>query len=378
MLIEFSSCASRVEVIDGLNNYSKRRSGRNQGVMNPRQFAIISGFGLFISLAGFCQSPFYDVAAPLELTIRADYQTLFKDRELRGPNVHRSTLEFVESGIAKEIQMNLTLRGGGRRSHPMPPMKIEFDQRLVGGVFDGIKELKLVTHSYTLEEREQNPERKSLPADIVVQEYLIYKIYNQFSDKAFKVRQARIKYQDIGGHVLAHEFGFFFEDTGDFAKRFNSKNDRALGLKPENILPESYATVAFFKWMVGDFDWAIEPDHPVTPAKNVEILKTAEGDRFLVPKDFDLARMIRKSDFVVTENIKGLPCLSEEQIDQLIAKGLALYEPTVSIFQDEPLVSEESRIRVKAYLASFSAAVQSGTVKAKMQEKNCKVGKYVK
>lgn len=346
--------------------------------MNARQFTVIFVLILSISSTGFGQSSFYDVTAPLELTIRTDYQTLFKDREIREDNFHRSTLQLTENGNSKEIEMNLTLRGGGRRDDPMPPMKIKFDQRIVGGIFDGIKELKLVTHGYTLEEREQSQERKNLPADIIVQEYLVYKAYNQFTDRGFKVRQARVKYQDVSGHVLAHEFGFFFEDTGDFAKRSNSKNDKALGLKPENILPESYATVAFFKWMVGDFDWAIEPNHPVTPAKNVEILKTAEGDRFLVPKDFDLARMIRKSDFIVMENIKGLPCLSEEQIDQLIAKGLALRKPIIEIFQGEPLVSEESRTRVKTYLNSFSAAVQSGAVKAKMQEKSCKVGEYVK
>jgi hypothetical protein len=313
----------------------------------------------------------FEESSLLEISIETDLETLLRKKEQREDQAYPGKLKLSPT---TELDILVSPRGGGRRWHPFPPLKIKFVTPPRSGVFAGIKELKIVTHSFTAAQRLSDQERSMLPKDMVVREYLVFKMNQLFTERSFKTRLSRVAYFDTSTQSnIAKEVGFFYEDTGAAGKRLGLKSDKTLHLDDDDIEPKSYLEVAFFKWMVADFDWAIEADNPNGAGKNVEIFRDRSGSLSLIPKDFDYSRLVRGGPFSLKDNLKGLPCLKKEDFDSVLGKVLKLEKPFLSLFQNELQLSEASRIQAVTYLDDFYQNLRSGTVEQRLFEANCKM-----
>lgn len=219
----------------------------------------------------------------LDLTLIADLDSLLVDVG-EDPAYHDGRLIYTEPG-GSQVQIRIKARARGKfRKKPencnFPPLKIKFSEEdTPGTLFEGIPDLKIVSHCQSeLPEFEQ----------YVLQEYLIYKLYNILTDLSFRVRLARIRYLDQGNLPdSVYHFAFFIENPEAMAAR---NGGRLLDLQtiPQNRIDrEQLMLVTLFNYMI------INTDYSVPILHNLELVSMDYFEPPLpVPFDFDWSGMI--------------------------------------------------------------------------------------
>src|SRR5437773_6008487 len=135
----------------------------------------------------------FDAPETLPLTLTADFNALSKDRG-EAKQEHAGVLAFVgPAGDSVALDVRLRTRGHfrlQRRNCDFPPLKLSFDkQQVKHTVFAGQGGLKLVVHCQDRESYEQN----------LLQEYLLYRVFNVITPKSFRARLARVTYRTTPG-----------------------------------------------------------------------------------------------------------------------------------------------------------------------------------
>jgi len=221
---------------------------------------------------------------PLNLTLKYDITSFIRnkfkgeylDAELR---LHLSETDSIIKNI------RLKARGNFRRGHCFfPPIYLNFKtDPIVNSDLGGYKKIKLVTQC-TLSKAYQSYTYK---------EYLVYKLYNLFTDKSFRVRLLNITYIDTGkkGHNYK-QIGFVIEPIELVIDRTNSVEVNAQFVKSQNIIESEMDQVALFQYMIGNTDWRAKGGHNLKYMKSISLFTDKVSP---VPYDFDY------SGFVDTE-----------------------------------------------------------------------------
>jgi len=214
----------------------------------------------------------------LILELRSDFLAIKSDTA-KDPGLHAGTLVIrTPGGKTKKYSVGIRARGEFRRDPvncSFPPLLVNFKKKdMKKSVFHGQEKLKLVTPCQTEGD--------------VVEEYLIYRMYNRVTDLSLKVRLAKILYFDTGtGRELFEKYSFFIEDEGHMAKRNGAvKTDRFL--TPFEIDRQNYRRMSIFEYLIGNKDWYL------TARKNIVIVESelTPGILYSVPYDFDVAGLV--------------------------------------------------------------------------------------
>ena len=152
-----------------------------------------------LALISYSNSPLFPEAPPtlfdsdeiLELTLTTDIKTVQKDiKEVR--SCHPAQLSYIDHQNRKvSLNVEVKTRGHFRRNPKIcdsPPLQIKFKPAETRNtIFREQTSLKMVTHC-----------KKRIKAfdNYVVQEYLIYKLYNILTERSFRARLARLTYVD--------------------------------------------------------------------------------------------------------------------------------------------------------------------------------------
>jgi hypothetical protein len=220
---------------------------------------------------------------PLDLTLIAPLQTLFKNRDTIEKKPQQGTLVVPgEGGTLDSVPVTLETRGHFRlRSSNcrFPPIKVIFDKALMKEtVFKGQGSLKLSTHCQNRDNYEQN----------VLVEEAVYRIYNLLTPLSNRTRLARIRYvptEDTS--KVETRYAFFIEDHDEMAKRNHGVIMDVPGYALSDMDPQQLDLVTVFLYMVGNHDWSIYALH------NMRIVQT-EGYVFGFPVayDFDFTGLV--------------------------------------------------------------------------------------
>jgi hypothetical protein len=166
-----------------------------------------------------------------------------------------------------------------RRTCNFPPLRINFKTKdTENTVFHGEDKLKLVAHCQdNKEEFEQ----------YVLQEYLIYRIYNLFTDRSFRVRLARMTYVDTGSDKEPFtRWGFLLEDDDRMAARNGMDIFEMQGIHPDATDYELVTLLYVFQYLIGNTDWSVSGMH------NIELMAGETQVPYAVPFDFDWSGLI--------------------------------------------------------------------------------------
>ena len=118
----------------------------------------------------------------------------------------------------------------------MPPILLDF-KTPSSPKLRPLGRLKLVTGCAAGNEDEQ----------LIIKEFLAYKIFNMLTDKSFRVRLVNIKYEDTRGKVKSYsQYGFLLEDVDDMAKRNKCLEVEGKVYNTESTLREQMTLVALF------------------------------------------------------------------------------------------------------------------------------------
>ncbi len=148
----------------------------------------------------------------IRMELRSDFSAIQEERT-ENPEYHDGELIYYTPG-AEPVRLSVKVMARGNfRLNPancnFPPLFVDFKKNEVTGtVFENQNRLKLVTPCQLEED--------------LIDEYAIYKLYNQVTDLSLKVRLVKILYFDTGiKKKLFEKHSFFIEDKDHAAERNN-------------------------------------------------------------------------------------------------------------------------------------------------------------
>ena len=197
-------------------------------------------------------APLFKSEEPLKFTLVIDIREIRNDNS-ENPEYSKGKL-ILHDDSAQDIEFDIKskARGNARRLFEFcsfPPIKLNFKKKAVKGtVFEGQDKLKLVAYC----------KDNDLFEDYVLQEYLLYKVYNKLTPYSFQVRLAEITYQDINDKAKeVVRYGFLIEDDDMMAERNGGKVSEILLSNHDRCDREILDTFVLFEYMIGNTDWWI-------------------------------------------------------------------------------------------------------------------------
>ena len=230
----------------------------------------------------------------------------------------------------------------------MPPLMVGFKSS--ASPLSSLNKLKLVCGCSASSNDEQ----------MVLKEYLVYKIYNLLTDMSFRVRLVNITYKDSRGkRKTFSQYGFFIEDVDVMAKRNSCREVNKIAFNQTETNPEQMSLVDIFQFMVGNTDWSVPNYHNI---KLIRKRNAEDAPPYVVPYDFDYCGLVNAYYAVPSElvNIKkvtereyrGFP-RSMQELQQAISIFIKQKENIFKLITDFEPIAEKYKRELTDYLNAF-------------------------
>lgn len=288
---------------------------------------------LFISFIGktqditetesaFRPTPLFSSDAMVNLTILFDHKELLKGKAKTPEYENAGLIYHAPDGSADTFDIKIKPRGYSRRVYSFcsfPPIMLNFKKKEVENtLFHGQDKLKLVAFCKDTDLNEQYN----------MQEYLAYKAYNLFTPYSFKVRLARITYQDREDKKKpVTRLGFVIESEEEMAAR-------NAGILINTEIPnhdrcdrESIDQLTVFQYMIGNTDWWVGNFH------NIKLLQVDGKMPIPIPYDFDYAGIVN-TNYAQPDEQLGIETV-RERVFRGYCRFPGEYEKTMEIFNQK-------------------------------------------
>ena len=224
-------------------------------------------------------SNLFDSDEVLALNLRGDLKTVFKDRG-DDPQYHPATLQYNADLNTTTIPIRIKTRGHFRKlssNCKYPPILLNFSKSATpkNSLFEGQDKVKLVTPCQG--------------EKYVINEYLVYKLYNLITPRSFKARLVKVTFQDtVKNKSSIPYYGILLEEEKQMARRNQSSSLKKIGLRPNSTQEEDFLKMAVFQYMIGNTDWSVQYQ------QNIKLIMTDSTSLpFAIPYDFDHAGIVR-------------------------------------------------------------------------------------
>lgn len=206
-------------------------------------FGIVLMTGVLGSAARAEAPPLFDSQAPLDLRITAPFKELRRaDKETWFPG------KLSQVG-GKDFDVELRARGKFRLDLcKMPPLWIKFDKDQVKGtVFEDQRRAKLVSFCRDNDKYEE----------LIVLEYLVYRMYNLITEDSYRVRPAQIVYvESDDGDASPARFSILLEHKRLLDKRLGTDSLDVKQVEAADLNPSVASDLEMFQYMIGNTDWS--------------------------------------------------------------------------------------------------------------------------
>lgn len=235
---------------------------------------------------------FFADEPPLNVTITTDIGKLMSEK-MKGELLKATFSTKLYDSTTVEEEISINARGKYRRKYCyVPPMLLGFRTN-TSSRMRSLKALKMVSGCTVNKQAEQ----------LVLKEYLVYKIHNLLTPKSFLSRLAKVTYRDSKVKKKPFiQYAFFIENVDAMAKRNRCKEWKS-GPVNYNILDREETTMMFvFQYMIGNTDWGLTNNH------NFKIIygkKDTSTTPFAVPYDFDHSGLVN-ADYAVPNEQLGI------------------------------------------------------------------------
>jgi hypothetical protein len=282
------------------------------------------------------------------MELRTDFSAIEIDRT-GNPVYHNGELIYYSpDGDTTKLSVKVRARGNFRlnpENCDFPPLLLNFNiSEVKNTLFDNQDRLKLVTPCQSEED--------------LLEEYLIYKLYNQITDLSMKARLVKILYYDtrIDKRVF-DKFSYFIEEKDHIAERNNAFEKDKL-MTPFDLNGENVKRMTVFQYIIGNKDWFITTRH------NIIILQPNDTSLapYAVPYDFDFSGFVNASYTKprdVPEELlekrrkyKGI-CYTVDEFNDVFDYFRELRPVFESIINNMKLISRNSRRQDIKYLEDF-------------------------
>lgn len=306
--------------------------------------------------AKLTSAKFFTEEALPDVTITADLANLInsKDKEKDKPAVISIKMP---DGTVLNGDVLLRARGNFRLEHCfIPPLRVNFKNENSPRL-SSLKTLKLVNGCSMGSYNDQ----------LLLKEYLVYKIYNLLTDMSFRVRLVNLKIEDSKKRKKTIDIhSFFLEDMDDLAKRNNCRKwSDSQHINTEGTNREHMTFVSIFQYMIGNTDWAVPVGHNI---KLMSPKKESVERPFAVPYDFDYCGLVNANYAIPDERLettsvrervyRGFP----RNLDELkiaIAPFKEQKEKIYSLINNCDLLTKDNKVDMTGYLDEFYKSIKS-------------------
>lgn len=292
---------------------------------------------------------FFTDESVVDMTLTTDIRKMQGEK---GEDVYQPAslvCRFADSTVIRE-DIRVAPRGHFRRQYcNIPPIMMNF-RNASSPTLAPLGKLKLVIGCGTNGNDEQ----------LLLKEYLAYKIYNLLEDKSFRVRLVRMNYVDTRGKFKPFsQYAFLIEDDSDMAARNNCVKKPKAAYAMESTNRELMTKVAVFEYMISNGDWSVPNNH------NIRLIYNKDNQfelPYAVPYDFDHSGFVNASyatpnELLGTETVtqrvyRGFPRTMEEL--QAVFDVFRAKKPAImKLVADFSLLNSRNRKEITAYLEEF-------------------------
>ena len=307
--------------------------------------------------------PLFQSDEILDVSITAPISTLLAERpideELPG------AFEYTNSaGEVVRFDIKVRTRGRFRRDKDncrFPPLRLNFAKsQTKGTLFHKQKKVKLVTHC----------QNSSKYAEILLREYVAYRLLNVMTDASFRVRLLRITYinseHEKDGDV---RWGFIIEHKDRLAKRMGKAVLEIPGTSPRSLSPEYANTVSMYHYLIGNTDFSSVRGSKGEVCCHNHVLFGNEGESvWSIPYDFDQAGLVNapyaapNPQFTirtVKQRLYRGRCIHNDYVNATVADYRDKREEILRIISGLEIASDRSVESMTNYVEKFYKALDS-------------------
>ncbi|MFC2123697.1 hypothetical protein ACFLU5_02700 [Bacteroidota bacterium] len=324
------------------------------------QTVIFSLFALFVStqpLKSQSEQVIFQNDVAIAATLKYDFRILNKTKETE-EEVPAQFGIYLPDSTYIEKPVNISIRGGYRKAKcTFTPIHIYFKGS--GFEQDGWKDLgkvKLIRMCKSSANYNQ----------LVIREWLVYRIYNLFTDKSYQTCLLNITMYDTGSNKKPlTTYAFLQEETDKLAERMNTEE-----VEPNRVLPHEFDAallnlISVFEYMIGNLDWSAIKMH------NVRTFMPTNGENPLcipVPYDFDFSGIVNASyaspppelavESVRERLFRGL-CRPKNEYLEVFEMLKEKKDEIYALIDNCPYLVKSHRKDMKTYLEQFYFVINS-------------------
>lgn len=291
----------------------------------------------------------------IDITLTSDIRALQNSKAEDAFQPATVTCRFPDSSVIEE-PITVAARGHFRRQYcNIPPLMMDFSNpgspRL-----SPLGKLKLVIGCGTSGNDEQ----------LLIREYLAYKIYNLLEEKSFRVRLVKVNYRDTKSKVKPFsQYAFLIEDDKDLAIRNDCIKKAKAQYLTENTDRALMTKVAVFEYFISNGDWSVPANH------NIRLIYDKQNPHALpyaVPYDFDHSGFVNAGYAVpnellgtekVTERVyRGFPRTMEE-LQQTFDIFRAKKTEIIDLVNNCPYLQARNKKELVSFINDFYVTINS-------------------
>lgn len=264
-------------------------------------------------------------------------------------------MNFADTLVIDE-NIRIQPRGSFRKDNcDLASLMLDFNKGTASQL-SNLKKLKLVGGCHSNDASEE----------LLLKEFVVYKIYNILSPMSFRVRLLHITYNDSAQKMNPYsQYGFLIEDIKDLAERNNCKEVKNKPFATEATNRQQIAFVSIFEYMIGNTDWSVPNYHNIKlmVPRNDTLAKP-----FPVPYDFDYCGLVDAPYAIPSENLdiqsvrernyRGHPRAIQEL--DIIADTLNERKDAIMKYvNDFYLLNSNERKDITTYLDQFYSTIKN-------------------
>lgn len=244
----------------------------------------------------------------LQVTIEGPLTTLIKEKSKE--DYLDGFFRYTDAdGSPVEFDLKLRARGNFRHANcDYPPVRLNFKKsQTKNTLFDKQDKLKLVVHC----------NRSAQYHQIVLQEYLAYRVFNLLTDLSMRVRLLQVTYIDtVEPQQSPPRYAFLIEHKDRTSKRLDLKQLTVSGTSVAQIEPEYLNLTSVFQYFIGNTDFSPIASAPGADCcHNYILFQNPDTLIKAIPYDFD------QSGFVDAPYANANPKFRLRSVKQRLYRG---------------------------------------------------------
>lgn len=265
---------------------------------------------------------FFEEESISEATLEIDLKDLLGKKAKERFLPATFTMSNVEGNIITE-KITASARGNFRREQCfMPGLKLKFNADSNNRT-SKLKELKLTNGCNTGDESGQ----------LVLKEFLVYKIYNLITDKSLRVRLLKLNFKDAAGKRKPYtQMAFFIEDIDEMAKRNNMIEIEGTSFGTEVTNRDQMTLVTLFQYFIGNTDWSVPAYHNI---KLIGPKDDASTRPYTVAYDFDICGFVDPPYATVDEQLQVYITTVRERLNRGYPRTMEELNIAIKKFNDK-------------------------------------------